>query len=218
MIRKFFWSIVLKSGKGLGVFNKFFTVTSGEYAEYLKKRNVLYAMGSECYINYDVTITDPRYVKLGSNVCLASCSLIGHDASISVFSRSRGIILDKVGKIEIGDNCFVGHGAIILPDVKIGKDCIVAAGAVVTKSFPDNSIIGGTPGRIIGWTDEFIARQLSQTRNYPWYDILQKRQGSYDPEYESILLEMRVKYFYETPVDPLENEISAADFSEKVNP
>lgn len=42
--------------------------------------------------------------------------------------------------IVIGDDCWIGTLAIILPGVHIGKQCIVAAGAVVTRSFPDRSI------------------------------------------------------------------------------
>ena len=41
------------------------------------------------------------------------------------------------GKIKIGNNCFIGMGAIILPNVEIGNNCIVGAGAVVMNSFPD---------------------------------------------------------------------------------
>jgi acetyltransferase-like isoleucine patch superfamily enzyme len=50
-----------------------------------------------------------------------------------------------VGKVIIGDNCWIGARAIILKDVVLGENCIVAAGAVVTKSFPSGSVIGGIP-------------------------------------------------------------------------
>jgi acetyltransferase-like isoleucine patch superfamily enzyme len=54
--------------------------------------------------------------------------------------------------ISIGNGVFVASGAIILGKCLIGNNCIVAAGAVVTKSFPDYSIIAGIPARIIGDT------------------------------------------------------------------
>jgi acetyltransferase-like isoleucine patch superfamily enzyme len=54
--------------------------------------------------------------------------------------------------ISIGNSVFVGSGAIILGKCKVGDNCIEAAGSVVTKSFPDYSIIAGTPARIIGDT------------------------------------------------------------------
>lgn len=49
----------------------------------------------------------------------------------------------------IGDNCFIGTKAIILPGVKIGNEVVVAAGAVVTKDVPSNSIVAGNPARVI---------------------------------------------------------------------
>ena len=51
--------------------------------------------------------------------------------------------------IVIGDDCWIGAKATILDGVHIGNGCVVAAGAVVTKSFPDNVVIGGVPARII---------------------------------------------------------------------
>jgi acetyltransferase-like isoleucine patch superfamily enzyme len=54
--------------------------------------------------------------------------------------------------IFIGDGVFVASGAIILGKCHIGNNCIVAAGAVVTKSFPDYSIIAGIPAKLIGDT------------------------------------------------------------------
>lgn len=51
--------------------------------------------------------------------------------------------------IVIGKNCWIGAKVTILDGTVIGNGCIVAAGAVVTGVFPDNSIIGGVPAKII---------------------------------------------------------------------
>ncbi|WP_309640411.1 DapH/DapD/GlmU-related protein [Flavobacterium sp.] len=51
--------------------------------------------------------------------------------------------------VVIGKNCWIGANAVILPGVEIGDNVIVGAGAVVTKSFPNNVIIGGVPAKII---------------------------------------------------------------------
>jgi len=49
--------------------------------------------------------------------------------------------------IEIGNNCWIGANAVILPGVKLAERCVVGAGAVVTKSFPADSIIVGVPAK-----------------------------------------------------------------------
>ena len=51
--------------------------------------------------------------------------------------------------IKIGKNCWIGSKVTILDSVEIGSGCILAAGSVITKSFPDNSIIGGVPAKLI---------------------------------------------------------------------
>ncbi|HIF9359238.1 TPA: acyltransferase [Photobacterium damselae] len=50
---------------------------------------------------------------------------------------------------QIGNNCFIGYGAVILPGSKLGKNCIVGANALVKGDFPDNSVIAGVPAKII---------------------------------------------------------------------
>ena len=51
--------------------------------------------------------------------------------------------------IIIGDNAWIGGGAIILPNITIGSNVVIAAGSVVTKDVPDNVVVGGNPAKII---------------------------------------------------------------------
>ena len=51
--------------------------------------------------------------------------------------------------VTIGDDCWIGGGAIICPGVTIGNRCVIGAGSVVTKNMPDNSVVAGNPSVII---------------------------------------------------------------------
>ena len=55
----------------------------------------------------------------------------------------------KKGKIVIGFGSWIGVNAIILSGVKLGKCCVVGAGAIVTKSFPEYSVVAGAPAKVI---------------------------------------------------------------------
>ena len=51
--------------------------------------------------------------------------------------------------VRIGDNCFIGAHAIILPGVTIGDSCIVAAASVVARDVPAGSLVAGNPARVV---------------------------------------------------------------------
>ena len=70
---------------------------------------------------------------------------------------------------EIGDNSLIGMGAIVLNGAIIGRNCLVGAGALVTerKTFPDNSLIVGSPAkRIRELSEDEIARLALSAEHY----------------------------------------------------
>lgn len=71
-------------------------------------------------------------------------TFLNHDGATWVF-REKGPYKGtyKFGPIKIGNNCFIGFGATILPNVTVGDDCIIAAGSMVTKSVPAGEVWGG---------------------------------------------------------------------------
>lgn len=90
--------------------------------------------------------TDPRYpVKIDEG-----CT-IGHHAII------HGCV--------IGDNSLVGMGATILNGAKIGRNCLIGANALITegKEFPDNSLIVGSPAKVIRPLDDEAVEKLRQS-------------------------------------------------------
>lgn len=86
-----------------------------------------------------------------------------HDNSISKMIPNT---TDLFGRINIGNNCFVGNRAMIMYGVTLADGIVVAAGSVVTRSFDTpRVIIAGNPARIIGTCDEFIEKNKDRAFN-----------------------------------------------------
>lgn len=72
-------------------------------------------------------------------------------------------------RTRLGNDVWVGHGAIILAGVTIGDGAVIGAGAVVTKDVPPYAIVGGVPARVIRYRfDEKTIKRLLDTA---WWDF-----------------------------------------------
>lgn len=102
--------------------------------------------GENVYFNVSCTVLDVCKVEIGSNV------LFGPGVHIYTATHPRDYMerrsFESGQPVTIGDDCWIGGYAIILPGVTIGQRCIIGAGAVVTKNVPDDSIILGNPGKV----------------------------------------------------------------------
>jgi tetrahydrodipicolinate N-acetyltransferase len=93
------------------------------------------------------------------NVVVGGRGTIGKNCHIGAGAVIAGVIEPPSAKpVVIEDDVVIGANAVILEGVRVGKGAVVAAGAVVTKDVPPNSVVAGTPARVIKSID-------SQTRS-----------------------------------------------------
>ena len=110
------------------------------------------------------------YIKIGNNVGIGEFAYLGGAGGLEIgddcivgqylschpenhnYQNKEDLIrhqgVSRKG-IKIGANCWIGSKVTFLDGVEVGSGSVIAAGSVVTKSFPDNSVIGGIPAKLI---------------------------------------------------------------------
>ncbi len=145
-------------------------------AKYLKKHNILGAIGENCLWGPWLLPVYPKLIKLHDNVKIHKTALlVPHDMLNrhlkECFPERDFGHNEKIGCIELMDNAYVSMYSIVMPDVRINKNAIVSAMSVVTSDVPENTIVSGNPAKPIGKTDMFAAlrsmgrRQTVQFKN-----------------------------------------------------
>jgi maltose O-acetyltransferase len=106
------------------------------------------SIGSGSFVNYGLTALDVGPIRIGRDV------LIGPNVQLltpthPIDPAMRRAKWEAAEPIVIGDNVWLGGGAIVLPGVTIGANSVVGAGAVVTNDVPDNVVVAGNPARVL---------------------------------------------------------------------
>lgn len=114
--------------------------------------------GNNCEINAGCVFLDDNKIIIGNNALIAPHVQI-YTAFHPTNARDRlgapktdgsfEFCLTQTAPVTIGDNVWIGGGAIIMPGVTIGSNVVIGAGSVVTKDIPDNVIAYGNPCRVI---------------------------------------------------------------------
>jgi maltose O-acetyltransferase len=105
-------------------------------------------VGENFYANISCTILDVNKVIIGDNVMFGPNVQV-YTATHPLDAKERIKKLESSKPIIIGDNVWIGGGAIILPGITIGKNTTIGAGSIVTKNIPENVFAGGNPCKII---------------------------------------------------------------------
>jgi acetyltransferase-like isoleucine patch superfamily enzyme len=199
MVRRFLKYMAFEHGRLEWAYRRFGGPNGWDWADYLRRRGFFHAMGDHVYIMPGARIKDasnPKYIRIGNNVRIAESLFICNDGSVHVMNKAYGCWLDRVGKIDIRDNVFIGHEAILLPGVTIGPNAIVAAGAVVTRDVPADSIVAGVPAKPIGRMSDYAGRLKAEMATLPWGRLIEARKGEYDPAMEPELERLRIRHFF----------------------
>lgn len=109
-------------------------------------------IGTNTWIGPHCALDGNGGLTIGSHCSISSgVQIVTHDTV--KWALSKGKEAYEYAPIKIGDCCFIGTYAVVTKGVSIGSHSLVAAGAVVTRDFPDYSIIAGIPARLIGKVD-----------------------------------------------------------------
>lgn len=93
-------------------------------------------LGKNCIFPHNFPIVINPESNIGENCIIHPCVLIGRD---------RG----KIGAPQIGNNCFIGHGAKIIGNPIIGDWTFISPGAIITKNIPEGSLVGAGVNKIM---------------------------------------------------------------------
>lgn len=142
----------------LGGMGKEVTITPPFWCDYGYNITV----GDYFYSNHNMIITDGAKVTFGDHVFVApNCTFTTAEHAIDPEMRKAGVEIAK--PITIGNNVWIGTGAVVLAGVTIGENSVIGAGSVVTRSIPANVVAVGVPCRVV--------REISEEdkTRYPTY-------------------------------------------------
>jgi maltose O-acetyltransferase len=107
-------------------------------------------IGDEAEINNDVFIkSEGPGIVIGARALLGSRIVIYDSDFHELDPRRRRGGTPAMGRVELGENAFIGDRVMILKGVTIGADSVVGAGSVVTSSIPSGVIAVGNPARVV---------------------------------------------------------------------
>ena len=167
----------------MGIIKEILYRIRGEYTT-----EKLISMGMQVGKNFNRlhgVILDPGHcwlIEIGDNVTMAPrVHILCHDASTKYH-----LGYTKIGRVTIGNNVFIGAESVILPGVSIGDNVIVGANSTVTHDVPDNTVIAGSPAKVICTTKDYLAKEKVRMNTSPCYgeEYTLRKNVSMDKRYQ----------------------------------
>lgn len=104
------------------------------------------SIGARTFVNYDCLMLDVAPITIGS-ACQIATRVQLVTATHPIDPEPRRIGWESAEPIVVGDNVWLGAGAIVCPGVAIGDDTVVGAGAIVARDLPAGVVAAGVPAR-----------------------------------------------------------------------
>ena len=105
-------------------------------------------LGPKVFFNFNCVVLDVAPVRIGSGVLIGPAVQI-YTATHPLGAAERRTGLEGGRPIEIGDEVWIGGGAILCPGVRIGARSVIGAGSVVTRDVAEGVLAAGNPCRFI---------------------------------------------------------------------
>lgn len=105
-------------------------------------------IGKNVYANFNLTLVDDTDIYIGDSVMFGP-NVVVATAGHPVEPGLRRKVAQYNIPVHIGDNVWIGAGAVILPGVHIGENSVIGGGSVVTKDIPANVVAVGNPCRVL---------------------------------------------------------------------
>lgn len=132
---------------GLGAVGEGVSIRAPFFVDY----GVHLTIGAGTFVNYGCVMLDCAPVTIGADCQIATgVQLVTPSHPVDPAARRAG--WEFARPITLGDNVWLGAGAIVCPGVTIGQDTVVGAGAVVTGDLPAGVVAVGNPARVIRQT------------------------------------------------------------------
>lgn len=105
-------------------------------------------VGNNFYANFNCVFLDACEIRIGDNCMLApGVQIYTATHPLDPVERNSGREFGK--PVTIGDNVWIGGGAVINPGVTIGDNAVIASGAVVIRDVEADTVVGGNPAKVL---------------------------------------------------------------------
>ncbi len=105
-------------------------------------------IGRGTFVNYGCVMLDCNTITIGDDVQIGPAVQI-YTLNHPLDAETRRSGLESARPVAIGDNVWLGSGAIVCPGVTIGADAVVGAGSVVVRDLPPGVVAAGNPCRVL---------------------------------------------------------------------